>query len=45
MMVITLFKDTLLCLLIATLTANIKNTKSLLSVGVVILLFLMGFDL
>lgn len=47
MMIITWIKDALLCLLICTTFANFKKNKkaAFTSLGIIILLFLMGFEL
>lgn len=46
-MIITWIKDALLCLLICTTLAQMKNSKkaALTSLGIVVILFLMGLDL
>lgn len=47
MIVFTWVKDALLCLLICATLANIKKNKkaALISLSIVIVLFLMGFDM
>lgn len=47
MIIFTWLKDALLCLLVCSTLANLKNNKNITvtSLGIVILLFLMGIEL
>lgn len=47
MIVLVWLKDALLCLLVCSTLANLKNNKkiTITSIGIIIVLFLMGIDL